>query len=114
MDVWKDWQIKLHLLTQGLDQKVDTIASHTVREGILETHTRLMLGIDVYPRPHLSVSTWLRLRNKQMPTCEKLKNCTAANLYCLFLLKITPANTSYHKHRDVSECLYNMHDMFLT
>ena len=66
-------KLNWHLLTQGLDQKVDTIASHTVREGILETHTRLMLGIDVYPRPHLSVSTWLRLRNKQMPTCEKLK-----------------------------------------
>ena len=64
-------KLNWHLLTQGLDQKVDTIASHTVREGILETHTRLMLGIDVYPRPHLSVSTWLRLRNKQMPTCKK-------------------------------------------
>ena len=64
-------KLNWHLLTQGLDQKVDIIASHTVREGILETHTRLMFGIDVYPRPHLSVSTWLRLRNKQMPTCQK-------------------------------------------
>ena len=42
-------KLNWHLLTQGLDQKVDTIASHTVREGILETHTRLMLGIDVHP-----------------------------------------------------------------
>ena len=84
-------KLNWHLLTQGLDQKVDTIASHTVREGILETHTRLMLGIDVYPRPHLSVSTLL-----------------------FALIKITPANTPYHRHRDVSECLYNMHDMFLT
>ena len=87
-----------HLLTQRLDQKVDTIASHTVREGILETHTRLMLGIDVYPRPHLSVSTWLRLRNKEMPTCKKnLKLLRRQSL----LLVLTPANTSYHKHRDV-------------
>ena len=61
-------KLNWHLLTQGLDQKVDTIASHTVREGILETHTRLMLGIDVYPRPYLSASARLRLRNKQMPT----------------------------------------------
>ena len=42
-------KLNWHLLTQRLDQKVDTIASHTVREGILETHTRLMLGIDVHP-----------------------------------------------------------------
>ena len=107
-------KLNWHLLTQGLDQKVDTIASHTVREGILETNTRLMLGIDVYPRPHLSASARLRLRNIKLPTCKKLKYCTAADLNCFFLLKITPANTSYHKHRDVSECLYNMHDMFLT
>ena len=66
-----------HLLTQGLDQKVDTIASHTVREGILETHTRLMLGIDVYPRPHLSVSTRLRLRNNDK-TCQLAKNSKIA------------------------------------
>ena len=71
MDEWKDWQINWHLLTQGLDQKVDTIASHTVREGILETHTRLMLGIDVYPRPHLSASTRLRLRNKKNANMQK-------------------------------------------
>ena len=58
-------KLNWHLLTQGLDQKVDTIASHTVREGILETHTRLMLGIDVYSRPHLSASARLRLRNKK-------------------------------------------------
>ena len=68
-------KLNWHLLTQGLDQKVDTIASHTVREGILETHTRLMLGIDVYPRPHLSASAQLRLRNKK---CQHAKNSKIA------------------------------------
>ena len=64
-------KLNWHLLTQRLDQKVDTIASHTVREGILETNTRLMLGIDVYPRPYLSASARLRLRNKKKANMRK-------------------------------------------
>ena len=70
MDVWK---LNWHLLTQRLDQNVDTIASHTVREGILGTHTKLMLRIDVYPRPHLSASAKLRLRNKKMLSLKSIR-----------------------------------------
>ena len=104
-------KLNWHLLTQGLDQKVDTIASHPVREGILQTHTRLMLGIDVYPRPHLSASARLRLRNKKNANMQKTQKL---HRHQSLLFALTPANTSYHKHRDVSECIYNMHDMFLT
>ena len=72
MDVWKDWQIKLAstYTALGSESGYDCLTHSWVRD-LWDTHKADAWDRCVYPRPHLSVSTRMRLRNIKLANLQK-------------------------------------------